>query len=176
MNLNVALNHLWIYGNILMTAPFLLSGINRFIYRHSQAPLWTDHITRVLLVFSWVFYCIDILVKYSSLGTDGICEKAFLIHHLGALLTIPPLVINEYIPWWVSPLGWMHGVFRIWPQHFWLNYIYVGFVFVFQAGMHLDPYKQFRYYRVSRFAVNYVHAFFLLVVMGKGCRNYFSTD
>lgn len=139
MNLNLGFNYLWVYGNIIMTLPFLYSGYCRFIKRNTFESLDTDHICRVLLIFSWIFYILDILVKVSALGTDGICEKAFLIHHIGALITIPPLFLNDYIPWWVSPLGWMHGIFRIWPQHFWLNYIYVGFVFLFQFKIHRKP-------------------------------------
>jgi hypothetical protein len=73
MNLNLALNYLWIYGNIAMTFPFLASGIWRFLHRKSCEPLWTDHVVRVLLIFSWLFYVLDILVKTSTLGADGVC-------------------------------------------------------------------------------------------------------
>lgn len=49
------LNNIWYYGNLLMILPFLVAGINRFLKRGShdlKKKLWTDHITRLLLMFT----------------------------------------------------------------------------------------------------------------------------
>jgi hypothetical protein len=47
--------------------------------------------------------------------TRFFCKKTFLIHHMGSILIIAPLIINRYIPWWVNPIGFMHGFLMAWP-------------------------------------------------------------
>ena len=117
MKLYYILNNFWIYSNMFMIIPFFLAGLNRFIHRGKSldSPLWSDHITRFFLIVTWIFYILDILVKYPVDGIDSFCEKGFFIHHLSSLFLLPPLFINRYIPWWVTPIGWMHGILLYMP-------------------------------------------------------------
>jgi hypothetical protein len=113
------LNTIWVYGNILMIVPFLTSAVIRLYNKGDhdlKRNLWTDHLCRVLLIFTEIFYIFDILVKYRVDGIDHFCEKTFLIHHVGTLFLLPPLFLNRYIPWWVSPVGFMHGFLLAFPQ------------------------------------------------------------
>ena len=75
MKFYFVLNNFWIYSNIFMIVPFFLAGLNRFIHRGKtlDAPLWSDHITRFFLVVTWLFYILDILVKYPEDGIDTFC-------------------------------------------------------------------------------------------------------
>lgn len=102
-------NWLWITGNIAMIIPFLTSCFVRFFNQDINKYLWTDHFARFFLFFSWCFYIFDMIVKYQVDGADTICEKAFFIHHGSSLILLPPLILNSYIPWWVCPIGFMHG-------------------------------------------------------------------
>jgi hypothetical protein len=109
-------NNLWVYSNILLIPPFLLACINRIRNPDINTPLWTDHITRALLIYTWLYYAYDIPVKLAVDGADSLCERAFLIHHLATLFVLPPIVLNKYIPWWVHPIGFLHGLVMALPD------------------------------------------------------------
>ena len=57
----------------------------------------------------------DIYIKYRVDGIDSTCEKAFVIHHIGSSLVVPPLVLNRYMAWWLCPVGFMHGFCMAFP-------------------------------------------------------------
>jgi hypothetical protein len=94
---------------------FFIAMVNRFRNPSVQKILWTDHLARISLVFTVVFYVADIYVKYLVDGGDTICQKSFFIHHTSSLFLIPPLFLNSYIPWWVNPVGFFHGICIFYP-------------------------------------------------------------
>ena len=167
------LNNFWVYSNIWMILPFLISGLNRFLHRgrNLHHHLWTDYITRILMFVTWVFYLVDTWVKYHADGIGTLCLKAFFIHHISSIFILPPLFINKYVPWWVSPIGWMHGFLLFLPHIFWLNYLYVGLVFVFHYGLYQKPYCDLKGYWVVRFGINYINVFFILCLVDS-CSNF----
>ena len=57
-------NKFWITYNVVLIAPFMFSCIVRFFNQDINKQLWTDHIARVLLIISWLFYIYDMAVKY----------------------------------------------------------------------------------------------------------------
>lgn len=59
--------------NILMIPPFLISCIVRFFNQDINKYLWTDHLARIFLFVSWVFYIYDMTVKYPVDGAETIC-------------------------------------------------------------------------------------------------------
>ena len=109
-------NKLWINANILLILPFMISCFCRFFNTDMKKDLWTDHFARFFLAFSWAFYIFDMAVKYPVDGADSVCEKAFFIHHSSSLIILPPLILNRYIPWWVSPIGFLHGLCIKFPE------------------------------------------------------------
>ena len=102
-------NWFWITFNVILIIPFLISCVCRFLNQSLDKHLWTDHFARYLLLISWLYYIYDMVVKYPVDGAETICEKAFYIHHGSSLFILPPLILNKHIPWWVSPIGFMHG-------------------------------------------------------------------
>ncbi len=102
-------NKVWVYGNLVLILPFIISCVFRFKQPDINKKLWTDHFARFFLFFSWAFYIVDMLVKYPVDGGDSICQKSFFIHHVGSLFIMPPLFLNRYIPWWSCPIGFLHG-------------------------------------------------------------------
>ena len=168
------LNNIWVYGNIIMIVPFLISTVSRLFNKGGhdlKLHLWTDHICRVMLVFTEIFYVFDIIVKYRVDGIDQFCEKTFFVHHVGTLFLLPPLFINRYIPWWVPPVGFMHGFLLAFPQYELLNYVYVVFVFLFQYGLYQTPFKDLKGYWLSRYTINYIWVFALMLLAGN-CTNH----
>jgi len=120
MNLNLnevyyILNNIWYYGNLLMMPLFFISMVCRFRQPSIKKALWTDHLARVCLIFTTVFYVFDIYVKYQIDGGDTICQKSFFVHHFSSLFLLPPLFINSYIPWFVNPVGFLHGICIFFP-------------------------------------------------------------
>ena len=103
-------NRLWIDTNIIMILPFTIACIVRFFNQDIKKDLWTDYMPRFFLAFSWAFYIFDMSVKYPVDGADTVCEKAFFIHHLSSLVIFPPLFMNKHVPWWVCPIGFLHGL------------------------------------------------------------------
>lgn len=58
------LNNIWYYGNIAMMPLFLISMINRFKHPSINKKLQTDNLARICLMFTVLFYILDVLVKY----------------------------------------------------------------------------------------------------------------
>lgn len=56
-----------------MIPPFLISCIVRFFNQDINKYLWTDHLARIFLFVSWVFYIYDMTVKYPVDGAETIC-------------------------------------------------------------------------------------------------------
>ena len=94
---------------------FFVAMVARFKQPSMDKILWTDNLARISLIFTCIFYVFDIYVKYQIDGGDTICQKSFFIHHTASLLLIPPLFLNSYIPWWVNPVGFFHGICIFFP-------------------------------------------------------------
>ena len=120
MNLNLnevyfVLNNIWYYGNIAMMPLFFIAMVCRFRQPSFKKTLWTDHLSRICMIFTTIFYVFDIYVKYQVDGGDTICQKSFFVHHVSSLFLLPPLFINSYIPWFVGPVGFFHGICIFFP-------------------------------------------------------------
>ena len=87
-------NKIWVYGNAVMILPFLIACLNRLFHPHINHKLWTDHLCRVCLTFSVLFYLYETVIKYTVDGGDTICQKGTLIHHISTLFIVSPLIIN----------------------------------------------------------------------------------
>ncbi len=58
------INKVWVYGNIIMIIPFIVSCIFRFKNPDINKKLWTDHLARFFLLFTVLFYPFDMAIKY----------------------------------------------------------------------------------------------------------------
>lgn len=104
-------------------------------------------------------------------GGDTICQKSFFIHHIASLFVISPLFLNEYIPWWANPIGFLHG-FCIWfPDFEPLNYIYASALMFFHYMMFQKPYRDLKYYWITRITLNGIWIFALMLLIGD-CSNF----
>ena len=108
-------NQFWVYFNAAIIVPFLIACINRMIHPTFNKHLWTDHLCRVALIITIAFYPYEMVVKYSVDGGDTICQKGFFIHHMYSIFILLPLIVNDYIPWWVNPIGFLHGFLIFFP-------------------------------------------------------------
>lgn len=108
-------NNIWVYGNIILIIPFIIACINRFLNPQLNKHLWTDHLARLFLFLTCVYYVYDVPIKFTIDGGDTICQKAFFIHHVASLFVIPPLFLNDYIPWFANPIGFLHGFCIFFP-------------------------------------------------------------
>lgn len=139
-------NNIWVYGNTVLILPFIIACINRYRNVDINKYLWTDHLARIFLFLTCVYYIYDMPVKYILDGGDSICQKSFFIHHVASLFIIPPLFLNSYIPWFASPIGFLHGFCIFFPEAEWLNYIYASALFVFHFMIYQRPYADLKYY------------------------------
>ena len=99
MDVYYFLNFIWIWFNLLVIIPFFISFIYRYKNQKISKYLWTDHLSRTCLLLTLFYYLIDFIVKAYIDGTETICQKALLIHHIASFFIIGPLVYNSYIPW-----------------------------------------------------------------------------
>ena len=164
-------NKIWVYGNIVLILPFIIAFFARLLNPDINKKLWTDHLSRVFLFLTWVYYIYDLPIKWTIDGGDGICLKSFYIHHLSSLFIIPPLFLNEYIPWWVNPIGFLHGFCIYYPEFEPLNYIYATALMFFHYKIYQRPYADLKYYWVTRWFINGVWIFALVLLLGD-CSNY----
>jgi hypothetical protein len=164
-------NNIWVYGNLVLIAPFVIACLNRLRRPDINTPLWTDHLSRVFLVFTCLYYVYDIPVKYFVDGGDTICQKGFFIHHVASLFIIPPLILNSYIPWWANPIGFLHGFCLAFPEFEPLNYIYAAALMYFHYGIYQPPFRDLKGYWVTRISLNGVWIFCLFLLIGD-CSNF----
>ena len=164
-------NNIWVYSNILLILPFLIACFNRFRHPDINKTLWTDHLCRYALVFTTLYYLYDIVIKYTVDGGDTICQKGFFIHHISSVFIIPPIFLNSYIPWWSNPIGFLHGFCLAFPEIEVLNFIYAGALMYYHYGIYQKPYRDLKYYWVTRITVNGVWIFALMLLIGD-CSNF----
>lgn len=164
-------NKVWVYGNIVLILPFIISCVFRFRQRELTKVLATDHLARVFLIFTWIYYMFDMVIKYKVDGGDSICQKSFFIHHVASLFIMPPLFLNRYIPWWACPIGFMHGFCIYFPEFEPLNYAYASVLFIFHYGIYQRPYRDLPYYGFLRYFINFIWVFALMLLLGD-CSNF----
>ena len=104
-------------------------------------------------------------------GSDSICEKAVIMHHIASYFIIGPLILNKCIPWWVSPVGFIHGWIVYFDDHIWMQYFYGLVVIFFHYMTYQKPYRDMKYYWVTRIAINYVWTFIMIYQVGE-CSNF----
>lgn len=171
MDLYYAINYFWIWFNLFVILPFFIACVCRYLNVSRSKYLWTDHLSRIGLTITLMFYVIDTAVKSYVDGTDTICQKAVIMHHIASFFIIGPLILNEYIPWWVNPVGFVHGYIVFWDDHVEVQYFYGLVVLFFQYMLYQKPYNDLKYYWVSRIAINYVWAFIIIYRVGE-CSNF----
>lgn len=154
---------------------FLFPCIVRFFNQDLHKQLWTDHIARFFLFVSWVFYIYDMAVKYPVDGAETICERSFFVHHGASLFIMPPLFMNKYIPWWVCPIGFMHGFTINFPEYEFINYVYAVCLFIFHYGIYQEPYRRMWGYNFLRFFINFIWIFALMLLLDN-CSNFLPTE
>jgi hypothetical protein len=164
-------NKIWVYGNAVLILPFIIACICRFRNPDINKRLWTDHLARVFLVFTWLYYLYDIPVKYFVDGGDTLCQKGFFVHHISSLFIMPPLFLNSYIPWWANPIGFLHGFCIYYPEFEPLNYIYATALMIFHYGIYQKPYYDLKYYGLMRVFMNGVWIFAIFLLIGD-CSNF----
>lgn len=171
MTVYFAINHFWIWFNLFAVVPFVVAFIFRLRNQSMDKNLSTDHLARFGLIITLVFYLVDSLVKGYVDGTESICQKAMLIHHVASFFIIIPLVINSYIPWWVNPIGFIHGWIVFFDDHVEVQYVYGMMMFYFKYMLYQKPYRDLKGYWVTRIAINFVWTFIIIYKMGE-CSNF----
>jgi len=104
-------------------------------------------------------------------GGELICQKGFFIHHVSSLFVIPPLIFNDYIPWWANPIGFLHGFLIFFPEFEILHYVYAVALMYFHFMLYQKPYADLKYYEFTRWAINGIWIFCLMLLIGD-CSNY----
>jgi hypothetical protein len=171
MPLYYAINNFWIWFNLFVIAPFFIAFLFRLRNQSLSKYLWTDHLARFGLIMTLAFYLADMFVKGYVDGTESICQKAVIIHHVASFFIILPLVINSYIPWWVNPIGFIHGWIVFFDDHIKVQYVYGVMMLYFQYMLYQKPYRDLKWYWITRIAINFVWAFIIIYKVGD-CSNF----
>ena len=164
-------NNIWVYGNIVLILPFIVACVNRYRNPQLHKKLWTDHLARFFLVLTVLYYIYDMPIKYMVDGGQTICQKSFFVHHVASLFIIPPLFLNEYIPWFANPIGFLHGFCVFYPEFEPMNYIYASAMMFFHFMIYQRPYADLKYLEFTRWSINGVWIFCLMLLIGD-CSNY----
>ncbi len=94
MKIYYAINIFWVWFNLVVILPFFLAFICRLRNKSMNTKLWTDHLSRLGLTLTLIFYAIDAAIKAYVDGTESICQKAMIIHHVASFFIMGPLIIN----------------------------------------------------------------------------------
>ena len=103
---------------------FMIACLNRFLNSSLTVKLKTDLFSKFLMLVTIIFYAMDTTVKYLVDGADGICERAFIMHHVAAIIILIPMILHSYVPWWLNPIGFMHGFCVVLPGYL---FIHIGY-------------------------------------------------
>jgi hypothetical protein len=171
MTVYYALNNFWIWFNLFVIAPFFVAFVFRFRNQSLSKYLWTDHLARAGLALALAFYLADTFVKGYVDGIESICQKAIMVHHVASFFIIGPLVINSYIPWWVNPIGFIHGWIVFFDDHVEVQYVYGVMMLYFQYMLYQKPYRNLKGYWVTRLAINFIWNFIIIYKVGD-CSNF----
>ena len=131
-----------------------------------EKKLFTDYFARGFLMFGSVFYVLESIVKWQIDGHQTICMKAMYIHHFAGIFVVAALYLNQYVPWFTCPLGFMHGVCIAFPDNDLAIAIYGLSLIVFQVGIYRKPYRNIKYYSIMRYFVNFIWVFAIMLYMG----------
>ena len=164
-------NNVWVYGNGILILPFIIACVNRYFNSGLKTHLWTDHLARFFLVLTCFYYIYDMPAKYMLDGGDSVCLKSFYIHHVASLFILPPIFLNDYIPWFANPIGFLHGVCVFWPEFEPVNYVYAAAMMYFHYRIYQKPFADLKYYSLIKWSINGVWVFCLMVLIGD-CSNY----
>lgn len=175
MTVYYSINFFWIWFNLFVILPFFIAFVFRLKNPSTHQKLWTDHLARASLTATLIFYAIDTSVKAYVDGSDSICEKAVIIHHVASFFIIGPLIMNECIPWWVNPVGFIHGYIVFFDDHVEVQSFYGAYMLFFQYMLYQKPYRDFKGYWITRFAINFVWTFILIYKLGD-CSNFLPTE
>jgi hypothetical protein len=63
MTVYYAINFFWVWFNLFVIMPFFTAFIFRLRNNSSRNKLWTDHLSRLGLILTLLFYAIDMSVK-----------------------------------------------------------------------------------------------------------------
>jgi hypothetical protein len=171
MPIYYVINHFWIWFNLFVILPFLIAFVCRIRNPSFSKPLWTDNLSRLGLALTLIFYAIDTAVKSYVDGTESICQKAVIMHHIASFFIMGPLIINSYVPWWVNPVGFVHGYIVFFDDHVEVQYFYGLVVMFFHCMLYQKPYRELKGYWITRIAINYVWTFILIYKLGE-CSNF----
>ena len=84
---------------------------------------------------------------------------------------LPPIIFNSYVPWWVNPIGFLHGLVMNYPDIEPLNYVYAVALLIFHYGIYVPPFRDLKYYWVTRIAISGIWVFAIYVLIGN-CTNF----
>ena len=73
MDVYYFINWLWPFTNKIMIFPFILANVVRYFNIDINKKLWTDHLSRICLAYTVLFYFVDIYVKYIVDGAENLC-------------------------------------------------------------------------------------------------------
>ncbi len=166
MDVYYSINFFWIWFNLFVIAPFFIAFIFRLRNSSITSQLPTDHLSRIGLILTLIFYTVDTTVKVYVDGYQSICQKAMIIHHVASFFIMTPLIINYHIPWWVNPVGFIHGYIVFFDDHMEIQYLYGIFMLYFQYMLYQKKYRDMKGYWITRIAINYVWAFMLIYKVG----------
>lgn len=174
MDYYYGINNVWLWSNLFLIPPFIYACYKRFRNQSFSVSLWTDHLSRFGLAFTLLIYIFDSTIKYIADGDQSICQKTLLIHHIASFFIILPIIMNSYIPWWVNPIGFLHGIIVFFPDlpHFQQIYGFAILYFHFRLyRLNINPEGNLKGYSITRFAINFVWAFIIIYRIGD-CSNY----
>ncbi len=69
MTIYYSINLFWIWFNLIVIVPFVIAFVARLRNSSFRTKLWTDHLSRLGLTLTLVFYAVDTAVKSYVDGT-----------------------------------------------------------------------------------------------------------
>ncbi|CAI2381139.1 unnamed protein product [Moneuplotes crassus] len=107
-----------------------------------------DNFFRIFVYFGIAYYSIDTIYLAVKYGFDMVpCCYTLFLHHIPTVIAAYFMTKLNHYPWFLSFSIFFHCFLIIWPQHKWLNYIYIQGFFCFLYKSNTNPFKRSPLYR-----------------------------
>lgn len=169
----------WAYSLITIIPLFLLSvyklmkpiNIHKYHDKNPFPQFKQDKIARVFLFWAPIYYFFDSITTF-LIGDINSCSVSFTFHHIVSLIFLPIVISQNYYPWFLCFVPFLHAVLLAFPDKPLLNYIYLFGCALYQYGLYQDPYGKMKSYKLLQFGT-WVLEISLVMLWGFGCSNRF---
>lgn len=167
----------WFYSMVTIAPLFTLTVYKLFfpinIYKYNDKNPFPhtiqDKIARIFLFWGPIYYIVDSLLII-LIGDFNGCSISYILHHIVSFIFLPSVIKQNYYPWFLCLVPFLHAVILALPEVLWLNYVYLFGCGLYQFGLYQEPFRNMKSYKFLQTGT-WILEFTLVLLWAFGCKN-----